>query len=305
MIEKEIKIKFEGEKTRLDHFLSEKLPRFSRTFIQKLIKKEMVEVEGKIITKNGFKLDGSKTLKVSIPKPEETDIIPEDIPLNIVYEDTNLVIINKDAGIVVHPSIGHNRGTLVNAILAHDPNIRGVGGEIRPGIVHRLDKDTSGLLVMAKNDETLIDLQEQFKERTVNKVYLALVDGHPKTPEGKVNAHIGRDPRFRQRMAVVPMNKGRLALSEYKVIETYPKHSLLEVNIKTGRTHQIRVHLAFLGCPVVGDTVYGKKKPTLPAERQLLHAHQLEIRLPGKESVSNFKAELPEDFVAALDELNR
>jgi len=304
LIERELDLKFGGEKKRLDHFLSENLPKYSRSFIQKLIKKGMVEVDGKVIFKTGYKLDGKRELKVSIPAPVETDLIPEDIPLNIVYEDHNLVIINKDPGIVVHPSIGHDSGTLVNAILAHDPNIRGVGGEIRPGIVHRLDKDTSGLLVMAKNDKTHQDLQQQFKERTVRKLYYALVDGHPKTPEGKVDAPIGRDPRQRQKMAVVPLKKGRNAVSEFKTIEKFLKHSLLEVNIKTGRTHQIRVHMEFLGCPVVGDKVYGKKKPTLPVKRQLLHAHQLELKLPGKEEISIFQADLPEDFRKALEEIS-
>jgi 23S rRNA pseudouridine1911/1915/1917 synthase len=303
LIERELDLKFGGEKKRLDHFLSENLPKYSRSFIQKLIKKGMVEVDGKVIYKTGYKLDGKHDLKVSIPAPVETDLTPEDIPLNIVYEDHNLVIINKDPGIVVHPSIGHNSGTLVNAILAHDPKIRGVGGEIRPGIVHRLDKDTSGLLVMAKNDKTHHDLQQQFKERTVRKLYYALVDGHPKTPEGKVDAPIGRDPRHRQKMAVVPLKKGRNAVSEFKTIEKFQKHSLLEVNIKTGRTHQIRVHMEFLGCPVVGDKVYGKKKPTLPVKRQLLHAHQLELKISGKEEVSVFQADLPEDFGTALEEL--
>jgi 23S rRNA pseudouridine1911/1915/1917 synthase len=303
--DRKLDLKFGGEKKRLDHFLSENLPKYSRSFIQKLIKKGMVLVDGKVVLKTGYSLDGNRELKVTIPAPVQSDIVPEVIPLNIVYEDHNLVIINKDAGIVVHPSIGHDRGTLVNAILAHDPNIRGVGGEVRPGIVHRLDKDTSGLLVMAKNDNTHQDLQQQFKDRTVKKLYMALVDGHPQTPEGKIDAPIGRDPRHRQRMAIVPLKKGRNAFSEFRTIEKFEKFSLLEVNIKTGRTHQIRVHLEFLGCPVVGDTVYGKKNRSLGSKRQLLHAFQLEINLPGKKETSVFQADLPEDFQAALNELRK
>ena len=305
MVERELDLKFGGEKKRLDHFLSENLPKYSRSYFQKLIKKGMVKVDDRVIYKTGYQLDGKREIKVNIPAPVKTDIVPENIPLNIVYEDKNLVIINKDPGIVVHPSAGHSGGTLVNAILAHDPDIGGVGGEIRPGIVHRLDKDTSGLLVMAKNDKTLQDLQRQFKERSVKKLYLAIVDGHPKTPEGRIEAHIGRDPRHRQKMAIVPKRKGRTAISEYKTVESFPKHSLLEINIKTGRTHQIRVHMEFLGCPVVGDTVYGKKKPSLQTSRQLLHAHQLEIQMAGRDEISIFNADLPDDFKQALIELRK
>jgi 23S rRNA pseudouridine1911/1915/1917 synthase len=203
---------------------------------------------------------------------------------------------------VVHPAAGHDRSTLVHAALAHAPEIEGVGGELRPGLVHRLDKDTSGLIVLAKNDAAQHSLQEQFQNRETHKTYLALVDGHPSTPEGRIEAPIGRDPRERKRMAVVP-RRGRAAVTEYRTLETFEDHALLEVDIHTGRTHQIRVHLAFIGCPVVADTVYGRRKPTLPLARQFLHAARLGLRLPGEAEPRTFTAPLPADLQRVLDDL--
>ncbi len=291
------------EPNRLDKALVEKLSDFSRTRIQALIKKGNVQVEGIVVKKNGFSLSGGEEIQIDIPATEVSQLVPEAIPIDVLYEDTNVIVINKEAGMVVHPSAGHPGGTLVNAVLAHDPDMQGVGGEIRPGLVHRLDRDTSGVIVLAKNDKSLSFLQRQFLEREVEKNYTALVDGHPPTPTGRVEAFIGRDPKDRKKMAVVPESKGREAISEYRLIESFPKHNLLSVNIMTGRTHQIRVHLAFLGVPVVADLIYGKRKASLDLQRQFLHARALEIRLPGERFNRRFEAPLAQELQDVLDKL--
>jgi 23S rRNA pseudouridine1911/1915/1917 synthase len=204
---------------------------------------------------------------------------------------------------VVHPAAGHSRGTLVHAALAHAPSMAGIGGEGRPGVVHRLDRDTSGLILLAKNDLTHRWLQEQFRRRQVSKVYLALVDGRPPTPTGRIEAPIGRDASQRKQMAVVAPQKGRDAVSEYRTLESFARHTLLEVHPITGRTHQIRLHLAFLGCPVAGDTVYGLHKPTLPLKRHFLHAARLSICLPGESQPRTFEAPLPIELERVLEGL--
>jgi 23S rRNA pseudouridine1911/1915/1917 synthase len=204
---------------------------------------------------------------------------------------------------VVHPSAGHSRSTLVHAVLAHTPHIEGVGGVQRPGLVHRLDKNTSGLIVLAKNDRTHRSLQEQFKHRNVEKRYIALVDGEPPTPEGRVEAPVGRDPRTRQRMAIVSIDKGRKAVSEYKTIESFLEHTLLEVKILTGRTHQIRLHMAFIKCPVSGDSVYGHKQPSIPISRHFLHAAFLGFTLPDQSTPRLFEAQLPSELENVLESL--
>jgi 23S rRNA pseudouridine1911/1915/1917 synthase len=281
------------------------MPEYSRSFLQGLIQNGHVRVDGVRAAKNGTRLDAPQLVEVTIPPNAPSELVPEAIDLDIVYEDKNLLVINKPAGMVVHPSAGHQQGTLIHAVLAHAPDIEGVGGVQRPGLVHRLDKGTSGLIVLAKNDATHQYLQEQFKDRKVKKTYLALVDRHPPTPTGRVEAAITRDPKNRQRMAVVPDGKGKMAISEYKTIETFSNHNLLEVTILTGRTHQIRLHLAFLDCPVVGDTTYGQKRLSLPVSRQMLHAYRLGISLPGSQAVTIFEAPLPNDFEAALKELRK
>ena len=215
------------------------------------------------------------------------------------------MVVDKPAGMVVHPAAGHDSGTLVNAALAHAPDLEGVGGEHRPGVVHRLDKETSGLIAVAKNERALRWLQDQFRLRKVHKVYLALVDGHPPTPTGRIEAPIGRDAAQRQRMSVVPLTRGREAVSEYSTRETFARHTLLEVHPLTGRTHQIRVHMAFLHCPVTGDTVYGAKTPTLALGRHFLHAYRLTITLPGEKTPRTFEAPLPPELDQALENLRR
>lgn len=289
------------ESNRLDKFLVTQLPEFSRSRLQSLIKKGCVDVDGITVTKNGYMVEKKAEIEIRIPPSQPTALIPEDIPLEVIFENQDLIALNKPAGMVVHPAAGHQTGTLVHAVLAHTGEIEGVGGIQRPGVVHRLDKDTSGLILLAKNDAAHQWLQEEFRSRRVDKTYLALVDGAPPTARGRVEAAIGRDPVDRKRMAVVPPNKGRSAVSEYTTITQYKDHTLLDVHPVTGRTHQIRVHLAFLGCPVVGDRIYGRRKPSLEITRQFLHARRLKIRLPGESDFVEFEAPLPGDLSKVLD----
>lgn len=290
-----------AEPQRLDKFLVACLPEFSRSRLQNLIKDEKVLVNGQVAHKTGQILEGRATVQVNIPPSEPSNLVPEEIPLDIIFENQDLMVINKPAGMVVHPAAGHGSGTLVHAALGHAPEIEGIGGEQRPGVVHRLDKNTSGLILLAKNDQAHRWLQDQFRNRKVTKIYLALVEGHPPTPTGRVEASIGRDARLRKQMAVVVPSKGREAVSEYRTLETFPEHTLLEVRPVTGRTHQIRLHLAYLGCPVVGDTVYGRRQPTLPLARHFLHAARLTIQLPGEQKPHTFEAPLPEALVLVLE----
>ena len=288
---------------RLDVYLTACLPEFSRSRIQGLIKDGFVNVEAETVTKNGRTLELGEQIQIRIPPPIPSGLVAEKIPLDIVFENSDLVVVNKPAGMVVHPSPGHQQGTLVHAALGYIPELEGIGGEERPGIVHRLDKDTSGLIVIAKNERAHRWLQEQFKSRKVEKIYLALVDGRPPTPAGRVEAPIGRNTTHRKLMAVVPLDKGRQAVSEYRTLESFADHTFLEVHPLTGRTHQIRVHLAFLNCPVVADTVYGKRKPTIALERHFLHAYKLKIVLPMDEVATVFEAPLPPDLQSVLDNL--
>ncbi|HEX7542235.1 MAG TPA: RluA family pseudouridine synthase [Anaerolineales bacterium] len=293
------------DKERLDVFLTTCLPEFSRSRIQGLIKDGFVKVEAETVTKAGRDLDPGEQIEIRIPPPVPSGLVAEDIPLDIIYENVDLVVVNKPAGMVVHPSPGHDRGTLVHAALGYIPELEGIGGEERPGIVHRLDKDTSGLIVIAKNERAHRWLQEQFKSRKVEKIYLALVDGKPPTPAGRVEAPIGRNTTHRKLMAVVPLDKGREAVSEYRTLESFPAHTLLEVHPLTGRTHQIRLHMAFLGCPVAADMVYGKRKPTVELDRHFLHAYRLKIILPGEEQARIFEASLPRELQFVLEHLRQ
>lgn len=288
---------------RLDKFLVSVLPDFSRSRIQSFIKEGYVCVNGIPAHKTGQILEAEAEVEVHIPAPTPTNLVPEAIPLEIVYENADLMIVNKPAGMVVHPAAGHATGTLVHAALAHAPNIEGVGGEERPGVVHRLDKDTSGLIILAKNDKAHHWLQDQFRLRQVQKVYLALVDGHPPTPAGRIEIAIGRSSKDRNLMAAVPAYKGRESITEYKTLELFRQHALLEIHPETGRTHQIRVHLQYLGCPVAGDRIYGRKKTSLALERHFLHAASLTIRLPDEKEKRTFEAALPEELKQVLVEL--
>jgi len=296
---------FEQEQPqRLDRFLVSQLPEYSRSRLQAFIKTGCVVVDGITATKNGQMVEREAQIEVAIPPPQPTTLIPEEIPLTIIFENQDLIAVNKPAGMVVHPSAGHQSGTLVHAALAYAVDIEGVGGILRPGIVHRLDKDTSGLILLAKNDAAHQWLQEEFRSRRVEKTYLTLVDGAPPTVRGRVEAAIGRDPVDRKRMAVVSSGKGRSAVSEYSTLVQYDQHTLLEVHPITGRTHQIRLHMAFIGCPVAGDQVYGRRHPSLNLNRHFLHAARLKIRLPGESDKVEFEAPLPNDLSNILDTLD-
>lgn len=288
---------------RLDKVLAARLREFSRARLQGLIRAGQVKVDGDIARKSGTAVESGQIVEITIPAIKPATLEAEAIPLEVVFENEDVLVINKPAGMVVHPAAGHAGGTLVNAALAHAPEMEGIGGEQRPGIVHRLDKNTSGLLVIAKTDAAQRWLVDQFKGRSVEKTYIALVDGAPPTPKGRVEAPIGRSPANRQMMAVVPDAKGRAAVTEYHTKQAFEQHTLLEVHPITGRTHQIRVHLAFLGCPVAGDTIYGRRKASIPLERQFLHAARLKIKLPGEAIERMFEAPLPQELAEVLDTL--
>ncbi len=292
-----------GHEIRLDKFLAQTLDDFSRSRIQKLISAGRVSADGFPVYKKAELISPGTEIEIDFPPPEESDLQPEDIPLEILFENQDCIVVNKPAGMVVHPALGHPTGTLVQAVLGYLPEIEGVGGVRRPGLVHRLDQDTSGVILLAKNDRAHQFLQDQFRDRQVDKTYLALVDSRPPTAKGRIEVAIGRDPKHRQRMAAVPDQSGKPAVSEFYTLENFPHHTLLKVSILSGRTHQIRVHLAFLGCPVVGDSVYGRNKPSLDISRQFLHAQRLSITLPGEEEKHTFEAPLPAELKELLEAL--
>lgn len=297
---------YEGElNERLDKFLVNCLPEFSRARIQGLILDGFVSVNGALAKKAGQVIENGFEVEVRIPPPVPSGLVAEDIPLDIIFENDDLIVVNKPAGMVVHPAAGHYSGTLVNAVLGYDPDMEGIGGEERPGLVHRLDKETSGLIILAKNERAHNWLQDQFRLRKVEKIYLALVDGKPPTPSGRVEAAIGRDPSHRKKMAILPPGKGREAVSEYKTLESFKNHTLLEFHPFTGRTHQIRLHCQFLKCPIVGDSIYGRRTPTVNISRHFLHAYRLKIVLPNESQPRTFEAELPEELKQALEEVKR
>ena len=293
----------EGQAQRLDKFLVTCLPEFSRSRLQAMINDGLVSVDGVPARKSGQILEGAEHVQVHIPPPQPSELIPEDIPLDVIFENDDVLVINKPAGMVVHPAAGHFSGTLVHAALAHAPEMEGIGGEQRPGVVHRLDKNTSGLILLAKNDLSHRWLQDQFRLRKVEKTYLALVDGQPPTPRGRVEAAIGRDTHQRKQMAITPSSKGRAAISTYLTLENFQNHTLLEFHPLTGRTHQIRLHAAFLGCPVVGDTLYGRRHPSLPIKRHFLHAASLTIRLHREQEPRSFNAPMPDELLQILETL--
>lgn len=300
MAERVVNFSTQAAGERLDRLAVGELNDLSRTQVQRLIDDGFVTVNGAVVTKAATRLNGPVTLQIRVPPPAPTGHRAEDIPLDIIFENDDLIVINKPAGMVVHPAAGHWDGTLVNAVLGHAPEMEGVGDEARPGIVHRLDKDTSGLILVAKNDAAHRELQRQFKERTVEKHYLALLDGHPPTPTGRIEAGIGRDPRNRKRMSVMPGTRGRAAVTEFRELARFAEHSYVEAHPETGRTHQLRIHFAYLGCPIAGDVVYGRRKPTLRLKRQFLHAARLTLALPGSGRRMSFEAPLPPDLADVL-----
>lgn len=301
LTERQIEFIVDSAGERLDKLILAHLPDVSRTYIQQLVKEGRVTVNGSSV-KPGIKLRGGESVTVTLPAPQMPQVLPENIPLNVVYDDADVAVIDKPAGLVVHPAVGNHSGTLVNAIIARWPEI-GTMDNGRIGIVHRLDKDTSGLLVIAKHLKAMNHLMAQFQNRTVEKVYLALLDRTPATPTGRVEAPIGRDPQQRKRMAVV--RNGKPAISEFSVIDTdfRENKALARILLHTGRTHQIRVHMAFIGCPVVGDSVYGFRKQSVRMKRTFLHAARLCFDHPTSGERLCFDSPLPPGLQNILEKL--
>lgn len=298
-MERTVHLQVDEAGTRLDRYLARQLPDLSRAQLQRLIRTGWVSVNGRPAKPSALVTPGV-WVRVRIPAAPARIPEPEPIVLDIVYEDDDLVVINKPAGLVVHPGAGRTSGTLVNALLAHYPDLA-AGDQERPGIVHRLDRDTSGLLVIARNEQALYDLQQQFKTRRVDKTYLALVQGRPPAAQGIIEAPLGRDPKRRQRMAV--LSDGRPARTRYQMLAELGEYCLLSVRPETGRTHQIRVHLAWLGVPVVGDRIYGRRANRLGLTRQFLHAWRLAFERPGGRGRLELQAPLPQDLQQVLQQL--
>lgn len=284
---------------RIDKYLNSQFEEFTRTQIQLMIEEGLIKVNDKII-KSNYKLKINDNIEVTIKDPEATDIMPQDIPLDIYYEDSDIIVVNKPSGMVVHPAIGNYKDTLVNALLFHCKDLSGINGEIRAGIVHRIDKDTSGLLVACKNDLAHKNLSQQFIDHKVNKIYYALVNGVINHNIGLINAPIGRNPESRQQMAVV--ENGKESITHFKVLERFKKHTLVEVKLETGRTHQIRVHMKYIGFPLVGDPVYGLRKVE-GTNGQLLHAKKLEFHHPRTNEFLSFECPLPDYFEQYLNDI--
>lgn len=302
---------------RLDRWLTEQFQDSSRSAVKRWIADGLVQVNGERPAKAGLALEAAAQVEVVQLPPQDTTLQPQEIPLDIIYEDNDLLVIDKQAGLVVHPGPGHAADTLVNAVLHHCPELEGIGGERRPGIVHRLDKGTSGVIVVAKHDAAMHFLQGQFAARTVRKEYVALLEGRIEPPRGRIDAPVGRHPTERQRMTVLPTasgaagGSGRAAVTDYESLRVYDtrmggqtvRFSLVRAALHTGRTHQIRVHFAWRRNPVVGDTMYGYTRARLALERPFLHAIRLGIRLPGTEEQRLFEAPLPADLRRVLDRL--
>lgn len=298
--------------TRIDQLVAERVPELSRSAAARLIRDGRVSVDGAQVSKASHRAETGNRVDIEVPAPEPADVVAQEIPLSIVYQDEDLAVVDKPAGLVVHPAAGHASGTLVNALLHHLDGLSGVGGELRPGIVHRLDKDTSGLLVVAKNDRAHRGLSESWNTDAIRKVYLAIVYGSPSRPTGSIEAPIGRHPRDRKKMAI--LDGGRSAKTLYRVLESYTGCSLVELELRTGRTHQIRVHLQSIGHPVVGDPVYGGaqwkgiqdrriRDLLRSVDRQALHASRLELTHPGSGDRMTFVSPLPNDMQRLLDGL--
>lgn len=296
-IEERIELTVAVDNGRIDKYLADEFDNMSRSKIQGLIEEGFIEVNDQEI-KSNYKVQADDQITISIPEAEAIDVIPEDIPLDIIYQDQDLIVLNKEQGMVVHPAPGHKSGTLVNALLYQIDDLSGINGEIRPGIVHRLDKDTSGIMVVAKNDEAHVALSEQLADRSMERTYWALVHGIMPHNQGSIDAPIGRDPRNRQRNAVV--TEGKEAVSHFKLLEKFEEYSLLEVQLESGRTHQIRVHLNYIDFPVAGDELYGPRK-TLEGKGQFLHARRIGFIHPRTGEKMIFEADLPKVFEEELE----
>ncbi|MGN0987109.1 MAG: RluA family pseudouridine synthase [Otoolea sp.] len=292
----------EDSGTRIDKYLSESCEDFSRSFLQKLLKSGLIEVDGKAV-KSSYRLSAGERVSFEIPEAVEAEIQPENIPLDILYEDSDLILVNKPKGMVVHPAAGHYTGTLVNGLMYHcRDQLSGINGVMRPGIVHRIDMDTTGVLVVCKNDFSHNAIAEQLKIHSITRIYYAVVFGVIKEEEGTVHAPIGRHPTDRKKMSIHSKN-GRDAITHYRVLERFSKYTLIECRLETGRTHQIRVHMASIGHPLLGDTVYGPEKQPYRLQGQTLHAGVLGFIHPRTGTYMEFKAPLPEYFEELLKKL--
>ena len=284
---------------RLDVFVVERFPELSRSHVQKLIEQGNVLVDG-MVRKANYKLRGGEAVQVTVPQAEPISVEPEDIPLDILYEDKDIIVVNKARGMVVHPASGVYSGTLVNALLYHCRDLSGINGEIRPGIVHRLDKDTSGVMVCAKNDTAHLDLAEQIRTKTAHRTYWAIVHGNIKEEAGIIKGNIGRHPTDRKKMAIVREN-GKPAVTHFKVLERFGEYTLVECQLETGRTHQIRVHMTSIGHPLINDPKYGPKKSSpFAINGQALHSLQLTLTHPVTKEEMTFTAPLPTDMEKIL-----
>ena len=294
----------DGAGVRMDKYLSGLVPEFSRSYLQRLIQEERVRVDGRPVRGKEKAVPGT-VIELDVPEAVEPRIEPEDLPLKILYEDKDVILVNKPKGMVVHPAAGHTSGTLVNALLFHcKGELSGINGVLRPGIVHRIDRDTTGVLIACKNDRAHNCLAEQLKEHTVTRRYRALVCGNIKEDEGTVDAPIGSHPTDRKKMAVV-RSGGREAVTHYRVLERFVNYTYIECRLETGRTHQIRVHMAGMGHPLLGDQVYGRVKAPFRLEGQTLHAMILGFMHPSSGEYMEFEAPLPEYFAALLETLQR
>lgn len=302
-MEKSIKVTEDGKNVRADVFVSENEEDISRSFAGRLFSEGLAKVNGRA-AKPSLKLKEGDVITFTLPEPEAIDAEPEDILLDIVYEDDSVLVINKPRGMVVHPAVGNERGTVVNAALFHcQGSLSGINGSVRPGIVHRIDKDTTGLLVIAKNDRAHKSLTDQLADRSLSRVYYALVNGNIKEDGGTVDAPIGRSPKDRKKMAVVP--DGRSAVTDFEVIERFGAYTLVRCKLRTGRTHQIRVHMKHIGHSVVGDKAYGIKNERFALAGQLLHAKEISFIHPETGEKVTFSCPLPEDFAAVLEVLRK
>lgn len=288
------------KEVRIDRYLADTYLDISRQYVVELIESGHILVDGKKVKKN-YKLKPGETIVVEIPEPEELSVEPQDIPLDILYEDASVIVVNKGKGMSVHPATGNYTGTLVNALLFHCSDLSGINGKMRPGIVHRIDKDTTGVLVVAKNDEAHRNLAEQFKAHSVERLYTALVYEQMEENGGRVEAPIGRDPRDRKRMAVNHRN-GKAAITHYRVLKRYPGFTLVELKLETGRTHQIRVHMSYIKHPLVGDTKYTKRAIPFDTKEQMLHAGVLAFNHPQTGERMRFTSPLPDYFQQILDQ---
>ncbi|MCQ2008887.1 MAG: RluA family pseudouridine synthase [Sporolactobacillus sp.] len=288
------------EGKRIDSWVSDEIANESRSRIQQLIKDGHIVVNGKAV-KTSYRMKTDDQVSVHLPEPEPLDVVPEDIPLDIVYEDSSVIVVNKPRGMVVHPAPGHMSGTLVNALLSHCHDLSGINGVMRPGIVHRIDMETSGLLMVAKTDEAHRSLAAQLKDKTTKRMYLAIVHGSLPHDEGTIDAPIGRADKDRKKMAVTDKNS-KHAVTHFKVLERFAKYTYVACRLETGRTHQIRVHMAYIGHPLAGDPKYGPRK-TLPIEGQALHAAELGFSHPVTHEFMLFQAPLPGDMKKLLEDL--